>query len=118
MEITLNVNDALLAQALATFERVADAHFKLEAQKSNNYADIQTQQISQDGLHGLSDLLRQFLNQQNGNNVLQYLMQFLKLPKQPQPTEEETQPNEDKEKQKITTPITRSTTADRRGSER
>lgn len=104
MEITLNVNDALLAQALATFERVADAHFKLEAQKSNNYADIQTQQISQDGLHGLSDLLRQFLNQQNGNNVLQYLMQFIKLPKQPQPkpepqpTEEETQP-ESKEKQ-------------------
>ena len=105
MEITINVNDALLAQALATFERVANGHFQLEAQKSNNYADIQTQQISQDGLHGLSDLLRQFLNQQNGNNVLQYLMQFVKLPKQPQPkpepqpTEEETQPDTDKEKQ-------------------
>ena len=55
MEIV--INDALLAQAIQTFEKVAKAHYEVEAQRNKHYHEIQTQQVAQDGVQMLDGRL-------------------------------------------------------------
>ena len=91
MEIV--INDALLAQAIQTFEKVAKAHYEVEAQRNKHYHEIQTQQVAQDGVQMLSDLFKQFLNQMHGSNIIDALMKFVEIhPQQKQPSEPQTEP--------------------------
>jgi len=80
------MNDLLIAKLFDTVETIAKAYIVYKTTGIRQQAEIQQQQQAMDGLGFLSDLFGRFLNQQHGDNVLQYLMQFLeKLPKQPQP---------------------------------
>lgn len=98
----MEINDLIITKALDTAKEVAHAYIVYKSNGEKQQADIQQQQVAMDGLGFLSDLFGRFLNQQHGDNILQYLMQFVdKLPKK-QPSEPNPQPQPEP-KQEITT---------------
>ena len=84
------MNDLLIAKLFDTVETIAKAYIVYKTTGIRQQAEIQQQQQAMDGIGFLGDLFGRFLNQQHGDNILQYLMQFVdKLPKkQPEPQPE------------------------------
>lgn len=90
------MNDLLIAKLFDTVETIAKAYIVYKTTGIRQQAEIQQQQQAMDGIGFLSDLFGRFLNQQHGDNVLQYLMQFIdKLPKQPQKSEPQPEPKQE-----------------------
>ena len=90
------MNDLLIAKLFDTVETIAKAYIVYKTTGMRQQAEIQQQQQAMDGIGFLSDLFGRFLNQQHGDNVLQYLMQFIdKLPKQPQKSEPQPEPKQE-----------------------
>ena len=86
----MEVHDLIIAKFLDTTKELAKAYIVYKTTGIRQQAEIQQQQQAMDGIGFLSDLFGRFLNQQHGDNILQYLMQFVdKLPKkQPEPQPE------------------------------
>jgi hypothetical protein len=104
MELIIRINDAIVSQGFNTFERIAQLHYGVEAQKTKHYSEIQSQQVAQDGVQMLSDLFKQFLNQMHGSNIIDALMKFVEInPQQKQPSEPKPQPQPEPKEEIATT---------------
>lgn len=96
MDLIIRINDAIVSQGLNTFERIAQLHYGVEAQKAKHYSDIQSQQVAQDGVQMLSDLFKQVFNQMHGSNIIDALMKFVEIhPQQKQPSEPQPEPKQE-----------------------